>query len=77
MAGRSGNSPDGHLRLCLSYARSFLLSSLLISWYKKPDRKGCESAPSKDELITLGAVVLIRTILGYFLSKETNQVDVE
>ena len=33
--------------------------------------------PSKDELITLGAVVLIRTILGYFLSKETKQVDVE
>jgi uncharacterized membrane protein len=33
--------------------------------------------PSKDELITLGAVVLIRTILGYFLSKETNRVDVE
>ena len=33
--------------------------------------------PSKDELITLGAVVLIRTILGYFLSKETNRVDME
>ena len=33
--------------------------------------------PSKDELITLGAVVLIRTILGYFLSKETNRVDLE
>jgi len=33
--------------------------------------------PTRDELITLGAVVLIRTILGYFLSKETRQVDVE
>ncbi len=30
-------------------------------------------APTKDEIIILGAVVLIRTILGYFLSKESRE----
>ncbi|MEI6840856.1 MAG: DUF1622 domain-containing protein [Methanomicrobiales archaeon] len=30
--------------------------------------------PSMDDLFTLGAVVVIRTILGYFLSKELIQV---
>ncbi|MCX6698410.1 MAG: DUF1622 domain-containing protein [Methanomicrobiales archaeon] len=30
--------------------------------------------PSMDDLFTLGAVVVIRTILGYFLSKELFQV---
>lgn len=30
--------------------------------------------PSMDDLFTLGAVVIIRTILGYFLSKELIQV---
>jgi uncharacterized membrane protein len=31
-------------------------------------------APTRDEIILLGAVVLIRTILGYFLSKESKDL---
>ncbi len=30
--------------------------------------------PTRDEIILLGAVVIIRTILGYFLSKESKDL---
>ena len=33
--------------------------------------------PTEDELIILGAVVAIRTILGYFLSKETKDIELD
>lgn len=29
--------------------------------------------PSRDDLIILGVIVLIRTVLGYFLSKEIKE----
>ncbi|MBW6517813.1 MAG: DUF1622 domain-containing protein [ANME-2 cluster archaeon] len=32
-------------------------------------------APTQDELILLGAIVIIRTILGYFLGKEAIEFD--
>ncbi|MCD4840985.1 MAG: DUF1622 domain-containing protein [Methanosarcinales archaeon] len=32
-------------------------------------------APSQEEIILLGAIVGIRTILGYFLGKEVNEFD--
>jgi uncharacterized membrane protein len=32
-------------------------------------------APSQEEIILLGAIVGIRTILGYFLGKEVNEID--
>ena len=32
-------------------------------------------APTQDEIILLGAIVGIRTILGYFLGKEANEFD--
>jgi uncharacterized membrane protein len=31
--------------------------------------------PTQEELITLGAVVVIRTIMGYFISVETRELD--
>jgi len=31
--------------------------------------------PSQEEIILLGAIVGIRTILGYFLGKEVNEID--
>jgi uncharacterized membrane protein len=34
-------------------------------------------APTREELILLGAVVIIRTILGYFLSRETAEYELE
>jgi uncharacterized membrane protein len=34
-------------------------------------------APSADELILLGAVVVIRTVLGYFLEKEAEEFRVD
>jgi uncharacterized membrane protein len=34
-------------------------------------------APTREELILLGAVVIIRTILGYFLSRETVEFELE
>ncbi len=34
-------------------------------------------APSQEELILLGAVVIIRTILGYFLEKEAEEFKIE
>jgi uncharacterized membrane protein len=34
-------------------------------------------APTREELILLGAVVIIRTILGYFLSRETVEYELE
>jgi uncharacterized membrane protein len=34
-------------------------------------------APTHEELIVLGAVVIIRTILGYFLSKEAQEYQLE
>jgi uncharacterized membrane protein len=34
-------------------------------------------APTREDLILLGAVVIIRTILGYFLSKETQEYQLE
>ena len=34
-------------------------------------------APSQEELILLGAVVVIRTILGYFLEKEAEKFKIE
>jgi uncharacterized membrane protein len=34
-------------------------------------------APSQEELILLGAVVVIRTILGYFLEKEAEEFKIE
>jgi uncharacterized membrane protein len=34
-------------------------------------------APTREELILLGAVVIIRTILGYFLSRETEEYELE
>jgi len=35
------------------------------------------TTPSQEELINLGVVVGIRTILGYFLSKETAEFDLQ
>ncbi len=34
-------------------------------------------APTKDELINLAVVVVIRTILGYFLAKEAAEFDLK
>lgn len=34
-------------------------------------------APSQEELILLGVVVVIRTVLGYFLARETEQFPLE
>jgi uncharacterized membrane protein len=34
-------------------------------------------APTQEELMLLGAVVGIRTILGYFLSKEAKEFQIE
>jgi uncharacterized membrane protein len=34
-------------------------------------------APTADELLLLGAVVLIRTILGYFLSRESKEFSLD
>ncbi|MDD1684228.1 MAG: DUF1622 domain-containing protein [Methanoregula sp.] len=35
------------------------------------------TTPSQEELINLGVIVTIRTILGYFLSKETAEFDLQ
>jgi len=35
------------------------------------------TTPSQEELINLGVIVGIRTILGYFLSKETAEFDLQ
>jgi uncharacterized membrane protein len=34
-------------------------------------------APTRDELLLLAAVVIIRTVLGYFLAKETEEYPLE
>ncbi len=33
--------------------------------------------PTREELLLLGLVVIIRVILGYFLTKETTEFDLE
>ena len=35
------------------------------------------TTPSQEELINLGVIVVIRTILGYFLSKEAAEFDLQ
>jgi uncharacterized membrane protein len=35
------------------------------------------TTPSQEELINLGVIVVIRTVLGYFLSKETAEFDLQ
>ncbi|MDD1678133.1 MAG: DUF1622 domain-containing protein [Methanomicrobiales archaeon] len=34
-------------------------------------------APTADEILLLGAVVLIRTVLGYFLSRESKEFSLD
>jgi uncharacterized membrane protein len=35
------------------------------------------TTPSQEELINLGVIVVIRTVLGFFLSKETAEFDLQ
>jgi len=69
-----GNSPDTRSRIRreltarIVFGLEFLVASTILTTI---------IAPTREDLTDLGAVVAVRTILGYFLAKETAEFSLD